>query len=222
MAQKHTDTRETAWTSKSMLKDAIIGGIMGALAGFMSQAGLLTFPWISRIVADNPIIAALTGVLLGASASMVRISLKQLLIPQYKAIENTAYADSTTLQLHEEQLELIKNWVQTNDVNIRKEVITEKKNIVVPIIREELVIEKKSITPENSGTVKSVSDMLRIPISEEHIEVIKHPVRLEDVSIYKRRFQELRHIEETLKKEKINVKTTGESGIIDNKTDKQQ
>ena len=48
------------------------------------------------------------------------------------------------LKLREEQLNIYKNWKQTGEVAIHKEISTEEKTITVPIIREVLVIEKKN------------------------------------------------------------------------------
>ena len=47
------------------------------------------------------------------------------------------------VQLREEQLEVNKQPVQTGEVGIRKEVVTEQKSINVPVNREEVVIERR-------------------------------------------------------------------------------
>lgn len=49
-------------------------------------------------------------------------------------------------------------------------------------------------------------ETIRIPVKTERVEIVKHPVILEDVKVYKRQFQKVHHIEANIKKEKINVK----------------
>jgi uncharacterized protein (TIGR02271 family) len=123
--------------------------------------------------------------------------------------------NDSKIQLHEEQLNIAKKWAKTGEVSIRKEVFIEEKIITVPITREELIIEKKVLDNEVSNEIDSLPEIIRIPISEERIEIIKHPVTLEDVSIYKRQFEETKSIEKTLKKEKLHIETTGNTVVID-------
>ncbi|WP_010250550.1 YsnF/AvaK domain-containing protein [Acetivibrio cellulolyticus] len=115
------------------------------------------------------------------------------------------YANAAKLQLKEERLDISKKLIQTGEVRMHKEVLTEERSITVPVIREELVIEKKAISDDTNADEHT--ETIRIPISTERIEIVKHTVILEDVEVYKRKFQEFQHIEENLKKEKLNVKT---------------
>lgn len=118
------------------------------------------------------------------------------------------------LQIREELIDISKRWVQTGEVTVHKEIFREEKNIVVPVTREELVIEKKVIDKESVNEITEHTETIRIPISEERIEVIKHPGVKEDVAIYKRQLQENEHVQELLKREKINVETTRDPEII--------
>ncbi|MTK11548.1 MAG: YsnF/AvaK domain-containing protein, partial [Clostridiaceae bacterium] len=116
------------------------------------------------------------------------------------------------IQLHEEKLDIAKKWIQTGEVNIHEEVLTEEKNITVPVNRKELVIEKKG----SDGN----SEAIRIPISEERVEIIKHPIVLENVEVFKHQYQDIKSIEETLKKEKLHVETTGDAAVTYNGSEK--
>lgn len=124
------------------------------------------------------------------------------------------------LNLRNEELEIVNEWVKTGDVNIRREVSTKEKTITVSVNCEELVIENtlmNSENPESDGQTK----VIRIPLSEERIEVVKHPVKLEDVTIYEQQYQVIEHIKRTLKSEKIKVETCGAAKVIDTSTMKQ-
>lgn len=130
-------------------------------------------------------------------------------INDYKNLKQVATNTNTTLKLHEEQLDIMKKWVQTANVDIHKEVSTEEKTLLVPVTREELVIEKKPL----DGEAKENTEVIRIPIREEQIDVTKHWVNLEDVQVHKHQFQENKCIEETLKREKLHIDTTGNARV---------
>jgi uncharacterized protein (TIGR02271 family) len=128
--------------------------------------------------------------------------------------------NSAKLQLHEEKLDISKEWIKTGEVTIHKEIFTEEKTITIPVIHEELIIEKKVLDAENTDPTAEHTEIIRIPISEERIEVIKHPTVLEDVAIYKRQFQETKSVTETLKKEKVHMEITGNPEVVDKNTEK--
>ncbi|WP_051316997.1 YsnF/AvaK domain-containing protein [Ectobacillus panaciterrae] len=142
---------------------------------------------------------------------------KELELDQEKAqtVKGMDAGHDVKLKLCEEQLDIFKTRVQTGDVIVRKEVVTEEKIIVVPVNREELVIERKVFDAENPDKMKGHTEIIRIPVSEEHIEIVKHPTALEDVTIYKRQFQESAHVEEILKKEKVHVETIGNAAFVE-------
>lgn len=135
-----------------------------------------------------------------------------------QVIYDTDY--SAMMQLHEEKLDISKKWIQTGAVSIHKEVFTEEQTITVPVTHEELIIEKKVLDTESPNQTGEHTEIIRIPISEERIEVIKHPAVLEDVAIYKRQFQETKSVKETLKKEKVYIETTGNPEVVDKNTEK--
>lgn len=125
--------------------------------------------------------------------------------------QQRTYDDSNniTLQIKEEQLDLAKKLVETGEVNIYRETFIEEKNFTIPLKREELVIEKKSLSSTSSDHKDIPTEVIRITLNEEQAEFTKHMVALEDVSIYKQQIQDIKHIEETLKREEPKVKIFG-------------
>ncbi|WAG56785.1 YsnF/AvaK domain-containing protein [Clostridium estertheticum] len=111
-----------------------------------------------------------------------------------------------TFQIKKEQLDIAKKWLRTGEVNIYREAFTEEKTFTVPVKREELVIKKKVLASADSEIKNMPTEIIRIPLSEEHVEFTKHKVNLEEVSIYKQQIQDIKHIEETLKRESLKVK----------------
>ena len=127
--------------------------------------------------------------------------------------ENKINTDNIKLQLKEEQFDIEKSWIQLGDVKVYRETFTENKSVTVPVKREELVIEKKVLS-DSSESKNVATEVIRIPLSEEKLEIEKHKVNLSEVSIYKDQLQDILHIEETLKREDLRIKTTGSVKVI--------
>lgn len=127
-------------------------------------------------------------------------------------IESIYDSKEVTLQIKEEQLNLAKKWMQTGEVKIYRDSFTEEKSFTVPVEREELVIEKKTLASTTQEHIDGPTEVIRIRLSEEQVKFTKHRVALEDVSIYKQEIEDIKHIEETLKKEELkfnlNIKIT--------------
>lgn len=215
MLRKSIFGQERVQTSKSIVNGAIVGGVLGAAVGFLYKANAWTAPGMGYIFKNSPVDVILTGTVLGIFIGAVINILIGLYITQDEALNNNSNFNHSKLQLREEQLEIARKRVQTGEVAIHKEILREEKNIIVPVTREELVIEKKVLDKEPSNKINEHTETIRIPISEERIEVIKHPVVKEEVAIYSRQLHETEHFEETLKKEKICLKTIGNPRIID-------
>jgi uncharacterized protein (TIGR02271 family) len=123
--------------------------------------------------------------------------------------------ENVTLQIKEEQFDIVKKWVQTGEVKVHRETFTEEKSFIIPVMHEELIIEKKSLTSSGPGNNTAPIETIHIPLSEEQVEFTKHRVALEDVSIYKQQIEDIKHIEETLKREEANVNISGSPRVRD-------
>jgi len=121
--------------------------------------------------------------------------------------------DEVTLQLQKEEMEINKKWVDTADVTIYKKKYTEEKQVLVSVTHEDLIIEKKLANPQNPTDIKL--ETIRIPLSEEQIEVTLTPAILNDVEMYKNQYEELIQVHETLKEEKVRIETVGNVNVVD-------
>jgi uncharacterized protein (TIGR02271 family) len=126
----------------------------------------------------------------------------------------TGMAAGNTVQAREEKLRVSRTPVQTGEVTVRKEVHTEHKTLDVPVSHEEVVVERRP----TSGKVTSASNLqagqeIRIPVREEEVNVQKETVATEEVSVGKRRVQDTKHVDETLRKEEIKVETEGDAKV---------
>lgn len=117
------------------------------------------------------------------------------------------------VQLREEQLNVNKQAVQTGQVSIRKEVITEQQSIDVPITREEVVIERRPASGQASDTPIGDGETYRIPVREEQVTVDKQPVVREEVSLGKRQVQDTQRVSDTVRHEEARIEREGDVNI---------
>lgn len=143
-----------------------------------------------------------------------------------KSKDNTGYMDNRgsmldeemteerrSMKLREEKLDVDKERVQSGEVKLRKEVIEETKSIDVPVTHEEVVIERHSVNDEHTDGDIGDSETVRIPVSEERVEVNKRPVVTGEVEVRKERVQDTEHIRDTVKKEQAHVDQDGDASV---------
>lgn len=127
--------------------------------------------------------------------------------------------DNAKLRLRKEELDIDKNKVQKGEVELGKEIIEEHKSVDVPVTREEVVIERKSLDNEASDSPITDEENIRIPVAEEKVDVGKHTVITGEVSAHKREIEDTKHVDETLKHEEARINTTGDPDIVDTDMD---
>jgi uncharacterized protein (TIGR02271 family) len=119
------------------------------------------------------------------------------------------------LRLRKEELDIAKDRVQKGEVEISKEIIEEHKTVDVPVAREEVIIERRSLDNEASDTPISEEETIRIPVSEERVNVGKHTVVTGEISAHKRSIEDIEHVDETLKREEARINRIGDPDVID-------
>ena len=129
----------------------------------------------------------------------------------------TGVYDRQHLNLKEERLDVSKQQVQTGEVGLHKDVVTEQRTLDVPVTHEEVVVERHAL----SGTASDASDKtpigqdeeIRIPVAEEHVQVTKTPVIIGEVSAEKRSVRETQQVAGTTKREELRVEQEGDAPI---------
>ena len=130
-------------------------------------------------------------------------------IQQQENVLGQESGNREALPLRAERLQLGKQMVQTGEVRLRKEIVTEQQNIDVPITREEIVVERHPGSGQVSDTPIGQEETIRIPVYEEHVNVTKIPVEVGEVAISKRTVQENRRISTTVRHEEPRLETDG-------------
>jgi len=130
------------------------------------------------------------------------------------AARATKTDSGATVKVHEEQLHAHKQDVQTGEVRVRKEVVTENKSIEVPVQREEVVVERHAVAGGKvaPGEIRA-GEEIRIPVKEEQVRVEKDTVVTGEVQVGKRTVQDTEKVSGTVRKEEVKVETEGDVDV---------
>jgi len=124
-------------------------------------------------------------------------------------------AGERTMKLHEEQLHARKQPVETGEVRVRKDVVTEHQTIDVPVQREEVVIERRPASGTASSSDIQPGQEVRIPVKEEQVRVEKETVTKEEVHVGKRQVQDTKRVSGDVRKEEVKVEQKGNVDVRD-------
>jgi uncharacterized protein (TIGR02271 family) len=133
------------------------------------------------------------------------------------ASPNVGTDTDRTVQLHEEVLDAHTNQVQTGEVTLRKEVITETKSIDVPVTREEVVIERHAVSggAATNADFSTTEEVLRVPVMEEQVVVQKNAVVTEEISLGKRAVTETQHVTDTVRREEAYIENPDNVDVLE-------
>jgi uncharacterized protein (TIGR02271 family) len=123
-------------------------------------------------------------------------------------------SESTRVPLVEEKLNISKKEVTYKEATLVKEPLTETKTVEVPVMHEELIIERRPpIEATNSQhelkPPVTTREEIKIPLKKEEVEVKKEPYVKEEVVIKKKRVEEKKTITEDVKSETLADDGTG-------------
>lgn len=125
--------------------------------------------------------------------------------------------DDEKIRLHEERLRVGKEDVQTGEVRIDKDVVEERQEFDVPVSHDEVTIERRRVddaVPGNDVDFDQLdNDTIRVPLTEERINVEKENVVTEELVIKKNRVQDTAHVSETVRKEEVNIDDTTDNNF---------
>jgi uncharacterized protein (TIGR02271 family) len=118
-------------------------------------------------------------------------------------------ADELRIQLREEELHATKQAVQAGEVEIRKTVHEEQRQIPVDLRHEEVYVERRQVDQPISGEITDAQDeVIRIPVYEEQVQVTKQGRIAEEVVIGKNVEQERQVVSGTVRREDVEVVNT--------------
>ncbi len=126
--------------------------------------------------------------------------------------------DQQSMRLRQEQLNVSKQQVQSGEVTLGKQVIEEQKTVNVPVTREEVYIENRPVSGNvtDDGTPIGEGANIRVPVSEERVNVSKDTVTTGEVSIGKRAVQENQQVTDTVRREEARLDQSGNARVQGN------
>ncbi len=108
--------------------------------------------------------------------------------------------------LHEERLRVNKEKVQTGEVRIDKEVVTETQEFDVPLEKERVTVERRELNDDAKGyEFGSDSETISVPITEERVSVEKDTVATEELSINRDVYTETEKVSGEVRKERAHI-----------------
>ncbi len=127
-----------------------------------------------------------------------------------------APVEERTVHLREEELQARKQPVETGEVRVSKEIITENRTVEVPVTREEVVVEHHPIDRQAAARPVDEGEEIRIPVREERVTVEKQPVVTGEVSVRKEPIQETRTVAGDVSHEELRVEREGDVEVRGN------
>jgi uncharacterized protein (TIGR02271 family) len=122
------------------------------------------------------------------------------------------HTEEVAIPVHKEQLEVTKREVQAGEVRVHKEVVEEVETVRVPVRKERVRVERRDVNPDRPAMNASFQDeTVVVPVRAEEVDVSKRAVVDEEVIIRKEAFEEERRVDEPLRHEKVDIRTSGEA-----------
>ncbi|MEO5970257.1 MAG: YsnF/AvaK domain-containing protein [Bdellovibrionia bacterium] len=124
-------------------------------------------------------------------------------------------ANEAKIPIVEEELQATKTLKEAGRLNIRKVVHTELKHFTIPVMREEVRIERgpavEGAVSEGLTQGKDVfqEETISIPLREEEVTISKRPVVKEEVRIKKEQVFDQQEVQGQVKKEDLEIKEEG-------------
>ncbi|UFP94955.1 YsnF/AvaK domain-containing protein [Gloeobacter morelensis] len=155
----------------------------------------------------------------GASPAQLELQDDTAPVPdvQRQAVDTTGQ-EPQRIQLLKEVLRVNKERVKSGEIRLRKEVTSETQTVEVPLVHEEVVIERRTVMDGEAvaGEIGS-GETIRVPVSEERVIVDKRAVVSEEVTVGKRDVQQTEQVTDTVRREELRTDTEGEV-IVDSES----
>jgi uncharacterized protein (TIGR02271 family) len=122
--------------------------------------------------------------------------------------------DHSTFRLYEEQLVANKERRKVGEVTVGKHIETETTQVSVPVQKERVVIAHNPTANRGVAVTPGTNDfqsgeVIRVDLYEETVDITKQPVVRDEVTIRKQVEQGTVNVEETLRREELDIDTAG-------------
>jgi uncharacterized protein (TIGR02271 family) len=112
--------------------------------------------------------------------------------------------------VHEEEVTARKHTEQVGEVRIHKEVVTEEKQISVPVSREVVTIERIAATGQPAASGEAFAEQtISVPIRADVVDIEKQTVVREEIRVSKDQVESQAPVSTTVRREVAEVEQTG-------------
>ncbi|WP_242371739.1 MULTISPECIES: YsnF/AvaK domain-containing protein [Anaeromyxobacter] len=152
--------------------------------------------WLSCTKEDLKVEGALTG---GAATT------SELRSPE------AGTREEGRMQLSEEELEARKHVRDRGEVRVTKEVVTEHKQLDVPVMHEEVRVERIPASgTEHTATGAFEEKTISVPVRDEEVEVVKRPRVREEVRVSKTSRVQEQRVSGDVRREEARIEGEGD------------
>ena len=122
------------------------------------------------------------------------------------------HTEEVAIPVHKEELDITKREVQSGEVRVHKEVVEEVETVRVPVRKERVRVERRDVNPDRPAMNASFQDeTVVVPVRSEEVDVHKRAVVDEEIIIRKDSIEEERRVDEPLRHEKVDIRTSGDA-----------
>jgi uncharacterized protein (TIGR02271 family) len=117
---------------------------------------------------------------------------------------DTRTTDDTVLERSEERLVVDKDTEQTGQVRVGKHVVEERQAVDVPVTREEVTIDRRSVD-RPVGDASFTDEAIEVPVYAEDVDVDKESRVVEELEVGKTQVTDTARVEETVRREEFDI-----------------
>lgn len=122
--------------------------------------------------------------------------------------------DSIRVQRYEEELQAQKVQREAGEVRISKDVVEEQQTLEVPVQREEVRVETRTVDrPVGDTTDAFQGGTISVPVREEEVEVRKEVRVAEELEIDKTVVQDTERVTDTVRREEVHIDQVGDVDV---------
>jgi uncharacterized protein (TIGR02271 family) len=112
--------------------------------------------------------------------------------------------DRDTIERSEERLTVDKQAQKTGEVHVGKHVVEEEQSVDVPVTREEVHMERRSVDRPASGDAIR-DDSIDVPVYEERVETGKEARVVEELEVGKTAKTDTKRVSDTVRREEFDI-----------------
>ena len=117
----------------------------------------------------------------------------------------SSQSDRSRMTLSEEQMRVGKHVTESGSVDVHKTVRNQRMEKDVPVMHEEVQVERRPLSADSSANVTMREDEIHVPLRSEQAFVEKRAVPREEVVISKKLVEGSQHVEADLRSEQVDV-----------------